>query len=62
MGGYSTVAWVAMWDASHGPDGARLAWPDGQCLLVQPAIVVRVFALVTEIAVSIAKAKAKQEA
>ena len=56
-----TTAWVALWDASHGPDGTRLAWPDGGCLLTQPAIVVRVFSLVTEIAVSVAKAKAKRE-
>lgn len=53
VAGFTEKAWISMWFASHAPTGmggyARVAWPDGGCLLAQPAIVVEVFSVITKL-------------
>jgi len=44
-GGLSVSAWCRLWEQTHDL-GRRTEWPDGQCLLEQPAIAVAIFDLV----------------
>jgi len=37
----------------------RVAWPDGRSLLEQPAVVVRVFDMISDVSAEIARADAK---
>ncbi len=48
IAGLSIETWQGLWYSCHafgmgGPQ--RLEWPDGRCLIEQPAIVVRMFEL-----------------
>jgi hypothetical protein len=50
--------WIELWTWCHAPGFAgpvRTAWPDGRSLLEQPAVVVRVFDLITEITAEVAR-------
>ena len=48
-GGLSIPQWLQIWSQIHQPTGfgwMRTEWPDGRCLLEQPAIAVKMLELV----------------
>lgn len=50
-GGLSVAQWLQVWSQIHQPTGygwMRTEWPDGGCLLEQPAIAVKMLDLVGE--------------
>jgi len=48
VGGLTVDAWVNLWAGCHRQGAKQWAWPDGESLLAQPNVAVRVFALITE--------------
>lgn len=61
IAGLTEKSWLLLWRECHtgGMGGPmRLCWPDGKSLLEQPAIVVNVFAMISDQASKASEARA----
>jgi len=63
-GGLSIEQWVRLYAQIHQPTGfgwARTEWPDGGCLMDQPAIAVEMFDLIDDEFTKEAQAKSGEQ-
>jgi len=56
-GGLTVIQWIELWLQTH-DNGRRTEWPDGGCLLDQPAIAVAMLGIVGDELLEEAKARA----